>query len=72
MTIRRHAAVSSLLLLTLLLRPSLALQIPESVRQLAATGTLRVAFLGGNPTQGRVDAKTGAVSGSSLGRRPCW
>ncbi len=30
---------------------------------LAPTGTLRATFLGGNPTQGRVDPKTGAVSG---------
>jgi polar amino acid transport system substrate-binding protein len=32
-------------------------------QQLAPTGTLRATFLGGNPVQGRVDAKTGAVSG---------
>jgi polar amino acid transport system substrate-binding protein len=31
---------------------------------LAPTGTLRAAFLGGNPVQGRVDAKTGAASGT--------
>lgn len=37
-------------------------QTPEA-RQLAPTGTLRVTFLGGNPAQGRVDAKTGAVTG---------
>ena len=30
---------------------------------LAPTGTLRAVFLGGNPVQGRVDAKTGAASG---------
>src|SRR5947209_4771304 len=30
---------------------------------IAPTGTLRVTFLGSNPTQGKVDAKTGAVSG---------
>jgi polar amino acid transport system substrate-binding protein len=30
---------------------------------LAPTGTLRAVFLGGNPVQGRVDARTGAVSG---------
>jgi polar amino acid transport system substrate-binding protein len=30
---------------------------------LAPTGTLRATFLGTNPTQGRVDAKTGAISG---------
>ena len=30
---------------------------------LAPTGTLRAAFLGTNPVQGRVDAKTGAISG---------
>jgi polar amino acid transport system substrate-binding protein len=75
MTIRRHGVVSRLLVLTVLLCASLALQTPESARQLASTGTLRVVFLGGNPTQGRVDAKTGAVSGpvkelsEDLGRR---
>ena len=34
-----------------------------ALKAIAPTGTLRVAFLGGNPTQGKVDAKTGAVSG---------
>lgn len=37
-------------------------QAPEA-KQLAPTGTLRVTFLGGNPVQGRVDAKTGEVTG---------
>src|SRR5712691_9235088 len=36
---------------------------PAMTQQLAPTGTLRATFLGGNPVQGRVDAKTGAVSG---------
>lgn len=31
--------------------------------QLAPTGTLRVAFLGSNPVQGRIDATTGVISG---------
>lgn len=39
-----------------------AAQTPEA-KQLAPTGTLRVTFLGGNPVQGRVDSKTGAVTG---------
>ncbi|PWU06646.1 MAG: hypothetical protein C5B51_11805 [Terriglobia bacterium] len=30
---------------------------------LAPTGTLRASFLGNNPTQGRVDPKTGAITG---------
>ena len=30
---------------------------------LAPSGTLRATFLGNNPTQGRVDAKTGAITG---------
>jgi len=30
---------------------------------LAPTGTLRAVFLGGNPVQGRVDEKTGEMSG---------
>jgi polar amino acid transport system substrate-binding protein len=33
---------------------------------LAPTGTLRVVFLRTNPVQGRVDAKTGAVSGPAV------
>jgi polar amino acid transport system substrate-binding protein len=43
--------------------------------ELAPTGTLRAAFLATNPVQGRVDAKTGAVTGpvadltSELARR---
>jgi polar amino acid transport system substrate-binding protein len=45
----------SLVILLLFLQPAEA--------QLAPTGTLRVAFLGSNPVQGRVDASTGAVSG---------
>jgi polar amino acid transport system substrate-binding protein len=32
--------------------------------KLAPTGTLRAVFLGGNPVQGRVDPKTGDVSGT--------
>src|SRR5690348_7134083 len=49
-------------------------QTPEA-RQVAPTGTLRVTFLGGNPVQGRIDAKTGEVTGPvadisrELGRR---
>jgi len=62
MTIRRHGVTSRLLVPTVLLC-SLAAQSPDSARQLAPAGRLRVVFLGGNPTQGRVDAKTGAVSG---------
>ena len=34
-----------------------------SVADLAPTGTLRAAFIGNNPVQGRVDAKTSATSG---------
>src|SRR5262245_40332622 len=39
--------------------------------QLAPTGTLRAVFLGGNPVQGRVDAKSGEASGTvrDLARR---
>ncbi len=33
---------------------------------LAPTGTLRAAFLASNPVQGRVDTKTGAVSGPAV------
>jgi len=47
----------------------------DSAGDIAPTGVLRVTFLGGNPTQGKVDAKTGAISGpvrelaDELGRR---
>jgi polar amino acid transport system substrate-binding protein len=35
----------------------------EPGREVAPTGTLRVTFLGGNPTQGKVDPASGEVSG---------
>lgn len=45
----------------------LAVRLPMSAAgiadSLAPGGTLRVAFLGGNPVQGRVDSKTGEISG---------
>jgi polar amino acid transport system substrate-binding protein len=63
MTRPRQDVVSSMLALTAVLFASLGLQAPDSARQVASTGTLRVVFLAGNPTQGRVDPKTGAVSG---------
>jgi polar amino acid transport system substrate-binding protein len=59
----RPDVAPSVLALTAALFASLGLQTPDSARQVASTGTLRVVFLAGNPTQGRVDAKTGAVSG---------
>src|SRR5712691_7590598 len=37
--------------------------LPLMAADLASTGTLRAAFLGTNPVQGRVDPKTGAISG---------
>jgi polar amino acid transport system substrate-binding protein len=37
--------------------------LPVMAADLAPTGTLRAAFLGTNPVQGRVDAKTGAITG---------
>jgi polar amino acid transport system substrate-binding protein len=40
-----------------------AAQTPSSARDVAPTGTLRVTFLGSNPTQGKVDPKTGVISG---------
>src|ERR1700722_15878719 len=54
---------------------AMAAESPDSIRAIAPTGTLRVTFLAGNATQGRVDPKTGAVSGPveelshELGRR---
>jgi polar amino acid transport system substrate-binding protein len=36
---------------------------PAMADGIAPTGTLRATFLGGNPVQGRVDARTGAISG---------
>src|SRR5262245_33633346 len=35
----------------------------RSTKILAPTGTLRAAFLATNPVHGRVDAKTGAITG---------
>src|SRR6202051_3050091 len=35
-------------------------------QELAPTGTLRAVFLQTNPVQGRVDSKTGAVSGPAV------
>lgn len=40
-----------------------ALVFPLAVGDLAPTGTLRATFIGNNPVQGRVDAKSGAVTG---------
>lgn len=37
--------------------------LPMMAADLAPTGTLRAAFLGTNPVQGKVDPKTGAVTG---------
>src|SRR5712691_5365433 len=37
--------------------------LPLMAADLASTGTLRAAFLGDNPVQGRVDPKTGAITG---------
>lgn len=39
---------------------------PSDAKAVAPTGTLRVAFLRNNPVQGRVDPKTGAVSGPAI------
>ena len=41
-----------------------AVSVQSPAATLAPTGTLRVVFLGGNPVQGRVDPKTGEVSGT--------
>lgn len=51
------------LFLVLLAGWSAAAQNSSAAHDVAPTGTLRVTFLGSNPTQGKVDAKTGAVSG---------
>jgi polar amino acid transport system substrate-binding protein len=51
-----------LLMGVILCAPFLPAQMADS-QQLAPTGTLRVAFLKDNAVQGRVDGKTGAVSG---------
>jgi polar amino acid transport system substrate-binding protein len=42
---------------------ALALAGPLAATDLAPTGTLRAAFLATNPVQGRVDSRTGAVTG---------
>ena len=49
-------------LLACLLAIPVAAQSPAAT--LAPTGTLRAAFLGGNPVQGRVNAQTGVASGT--------
>jgi polar amino acid transport system substrate-binding protein len=46
--------------------PILAVGAACSAQVLAPTGTLRAVFLQTNPVQGRVDAKTGAVSGPAV------
>ena len=51
------------LLLILISALPAAAQTAGSAHDVAPTGTLRVTFLGGNPTQGKVDPKTGAISG---------
>lgn len=59
---RNNQRVRSVLILVLgLLAVQAAAQSPRAI--LAPTGTLRAVFLGGNPVQGRVDARTGAASG---------
>jgi hypothetical protein len=47
---------------------ALLLLLPLQQSNLAPTGTLRASFIENNPVQGRVDAKTGAVTGPA--RRP--
>ena len=42
---------------------ALALALPAQRPVLAPTGTLRASFIGTNPVQGRVDARTGATTG---------
>jgi polar amino acid transport system substrate-binding protein len=42
---------------------ALSLAVPLAGTDLAPTGTLRAAFLATNPVQGRVDPRTGAVTG---------
>ena len=39
---------------------------PSDAKAIAPTGTLRAAFLQNNPVQGRVDSKTGALSGPAI------
>jgi polar amino acid transport system substrate-binding protein len=42
---------------------ALVFALPVAVTDLAPTGTLRATFIGNNPVQGRVDAKTNATTG---------
>jgi polar amino acid transport system substrate-binding protein len=53
---------ATIFILTYLLAAPVAAQTPSAT--LAPTGTLRAVFLGGNPVQGRVDAKTGIATGT--------
>ena len=57
---RTRFLVTSIVMM--LLGAAVSVQSPAAT--LAPTGTLRAVFLGGNPVQGRVDPKTGAVSGT--------
>src|SRR4051812_158397 len=57
-----------LVLLGLLAAPLSSAPLPQTpaplpLHDLAPTGTLRASFIASNPVQGRVDAKTGAVTG---------
>src|SRR6202008_3291355 len=61
---RLQYTITFLMTCLLLLFATLQFQSAQSpAATLAPTGTLRAAFLGTNPVHGRVDAKTGAVSG---------
>ena len=59
MKILRLSVTAALIATTAARLPAQTAEAP----QLAPTGTLRVTFLGGNPVQGRVDTKTGDVTG---------
>ena len=54
----------SLMTLVAIVSCGVVVRVQSPAAKLAPTGTLRAVFLGGNPVQGRVDARTGDTSGT--------
>lgn len=57
------SAIQTSSLFAALALAALSVNAQTPAARIAPTGTLRAAFLGGNPALGKVDAKTGAVTG---------
>ncbi|RPH60834.1 MAG: hypothetical protein EHM89_08255, partial [Acidobacteria bacterium] len=63
-SLRWSQAMRSAIILVLIGLSSVRATAQSSSATLAPTGSLRAVFLAGNPVQGRVDAETGAASGT--------